>query len=95
MIAAIVLCVGGMAVSLVYGQAGSRVFKRMQTSDQLLVDDRYSKFGVFLLQPRRRQPVCPNASAWAGRPTGRARRAIVVGGLAITVAFVVAVMVLF
>lgn len=52
MIAAIVLCVGAMAISLVYGQAGSRVFKNMQTSDRLHVDDdRYWKFGVFYCNP--------------------------------------------
>ncbi|MBC5584141.1 DUF1648 domain-containing protein [Eggerthella sp. NSJ-70] len=98
MIAAIVLCVGGMAVSLVYGQAGSRVFKRMQTSDRLLVDDdRYWKFGVFYFNPDDASLFLPErfGVGWTLNWARPAVWAIVVGGLAITVAFVVAVMVLF
>lgn len=98
MVAALVLCAGGMAVSLVYGQAGSRVFKRMQTSDQLLVDDdEHWKFGVFYYNPDDASLFLPErfGVGWTlnfARPTVWA---IVVGGFAVTMAFVVAVMVLF
>ncbi|MGN0078747.1 MAG: DUF1648 domain-containing protein [Coriobacteriales bacterium] len=50
-IAAIVL-VGAIAISVVYGQAGSRLFSRMQDQDILLCDDdRYWKLGVFYVNP--------------------------------------------
>lgn len=97
-VAALVLCVGGMAVSVVYGQAGSRVFKRMQTSDRLLVDDdRYWKFGVFYFNPADASLFLPErfGVGWTLNWARPAVWAIVVGGLAITVAFVVAVMALF
>ena len=98
MIAALVLCIGGMAVSVVYGQAGSRVFKRMQTSDRLLVDDdRYWKFGVFYFNPDDASLFLPErfGVGWTLNFARPAVWAIVVGGLVLTVAFVVAVMVLF
>ena len=82
MIAAIVLCVGAMAISLVYGQAGSRVFKNMQTSDRLHVDDdRYWK-DVYKRQlpvrgaarrQRRRLPGDQAVGAYASLPCGRGR----------------------
>lgn len=98
MVAALVLCVGGMAIGLVYGQAGSRVFKRMQTSDQLLVDDdRYWKFGVFYCNPDDASLFLPErfGVGWTLNWARPAVWAIVVGGLAVTVAFVVAVMLMF
>lgn len=98
MIATLVLCVGGMAVSLVYGQAGSRVFKRMQTSDQLLVDDdRHWKFGVFYFNPDDASLFLPErfGVGWTLNWARPAVWAIVVGGLVLTAAFVAAIMVLF
>ena len=98
MIAALVLCIGGMAVSVVYGQAGSRVFKRMQTSDRLLVDDdRYWKFGVFYFNPDDASLFLPErfGVGWTLNFARPAVWAIVIGGLVLTAAFVVAVMVLF
>lgn len=47
-LAALVLIVGAVAISVVYGQGGSRVFRRMQESSELLADnDHYWKLGVF------------------------------------------------
>ena len=97
-VAAIVLCVGGMAVSAVYGQAGSRVFKRMQTSDELLVDDdRYWKLGVFYCNPDDASLFLPErfGVGWTLNFARPAVWAIVVGGFLVTAAFVVAVMLLF
>lgn len=97
-VAAIVLCVGGMAISVVYGQAGSRVFKRMQTSDQLLVDDdRYWKFGVFYCNPDDASLFLPErfGVGWTLNFARPAVWAIVAGGFFVTAAFVVAIMMLF
>lgn len=45
---AFLLIIGAFVVSIVYGQGGSRVFARMQESEDLLVDDdRYWKLGIF------------------------------------------------
>mgnify|MGYP002562374412 CR=1 FL=1 len=98
MIAAIVLCVGAMAISLVYGQAGSRVFKNMQTSDRLHVDDdRYWKFGVFYCNPDDASLFLPErfGVGWTLNWARPAVWAIVAGGFVVTAAFVVAVMLLF
>ena len=98
MVAALVLCVGAMAVSLVYGQAGSRVFKRMQTSDRLLVDDdRYWKFGVFYFNPDDASLFLPErfGVGWTLNWARPAVWAIVAGGFVLTAAFVMGVMALF
>ena len=95
MVAALVLCVGGMAVSLVYGQAGSRVFKRMQTSDKLLADDdEHWKLGVIYCNPDDASLFLPErfGVGWTLNFARPAVWAIVAGGLVVTVAFVVAVM---
>ncbi|OUO91311.1 hypothetical protein B5F40_04190 [Gordonibacter sp. An230] len=93
MVAVFVLCVGGMAVSLVYGQAGSRVFKRMQTSDRLFVDDdRYWKFGVFYCNPDDASLFLPErfGVGWTPNWARPAVWVIVVGGAVATAAFVFA-----
>ena len=93
--AAVVLCVGGMGVSAVYGQAGSRVFKRMQTSDRLLVDDdRYWKFGVFYCNPDDASLFLPErfGIGWTFNFARPAAWALLAGGLALTIAFMAAVM---
>lgn len=52
MLAALVLSLGAVIISLVYGQGGSRVFRRMQESEQLLADDDYFwKLGIFYFNP--------------------------------------------
>ena len=97
-VAAVILCVGGMGVSAVYGQAGSRVFKRMQTSDRLLVDDdRYWKFGVFYYNPDDASLFLPErfGVGWTLNFARPAIWAIVAGGALVTLAFIVAVTVMF
>ena len=93
MSAVLVLCVGGLAVSVVYGQAGSRVFKRMQASDRLLVDDdRHWKLGVFYFNPDDASLFLPErfGVGWTMNWARPAVWAIVGGGVVVTVAFVVA-----
>lgn len=49
---AAIAVVGDIAISVVYGQAGSRLFSRMQDQDTLLCDDdRYWKLGIFYVNP--------------------------------------------
>lgn len=48
MVAALVMVAGAVVISIVYGQAGSRVFARMEDKDQLLFDDdEHWKLGIF------------------------------------------------
>lgn len=52
MLLAMPIVVGSLVIGVVYGQAGSRVFKRMQGSDALLADDdEHWKFGIFYVNP--------------------------------------------
>ena len=98
----IVLCflitVGSVAMSLVYGQAGSRVFRRMQEDDVLLADedDRW-KLGVFYFDPDDASVFLPErfGIGWTMNFARPAAWAIVLGGLALTAAFIVAVELLF
>ena len=58
LVACVPMVVASIAVSVVYGQCGSRVFLRMQTSDAMLVDDDdHWKLGIFSLGARRCEPV--------------------------------------
>lgn len=51
-LAAFVLVLGAIGVSVVYGQGGARVFRHMQESNELLADDdRFWKLGVFYFNP--------------------------------------------
>ena len=98
----IVLCflvtVGSVAMSLVYGQAGSRVFKRMQEDDVLLADedDRW-KLGVFYFNPDDASVFLPErfGIGWTMNFARPAAWAIVLGGLALTASFIIAVELLF
>lgn len=48
MVLCIPIAVGSVALSVVYGQAGSRVFRRMQGGGELLADDdEHWKLGMF------------------------------------------------
>jgi uncharacterized membrane protein len=50
--ATIVIVLGSVALSVIYGQGGSRVFKRIQSADTMLVDDdKFWKLGVFYFNP--------------------------------------------
>lgn len=97
-VAALVLCVGAIAVSIVYGQAGSRVFQRMQGSNALLADDdTHWKFGVFYFNPGDASMFLPErfGVGWTVNWARPAVWAIMVAGLVLTVAFVIATMTLF
>lgn len=98
----VVLCVlvlgGGVAMSVVYGQAGSRVFKRMRDEDALLADeDEHWKLGVFYCNPDDASVILPErfGIGWTMNLARLATWAIIVGGIALTIAFVVAVSMLF
>ncbi len=98
MAASLVLCVGAIAVSVVYGQAGSRVFRRMQGADALLADDdEHWKLGVFYWNPEDPSLFLPErfGVGWTCNFARPAVWAIMAGGLLLTAAFVVAVTVLF
>lgn len=52
MIVAIIMVIASIVISLVYGQSGSRLVSRMETSDEILRDnDRYWKLGIFYCNP--------------------------------------------
>ena len=98
MLLAVPIVVGSLVISVVYGQAGSRVFKRMQTSDQLLADDdEHWKFGIFYYNPADASLFLPErfGVGWTLNFARPAVWAIVVGGFVVTLAFVAAVTVLF
>lgn len=98
----IVLCVpvvvGSIALSLVYGQAGSRVFRRMQEDGDLLADDdAHWKLGVFYVNPDDASVFLPErfGFGWTMNLARPAAWAFVLGGAALTVGFIVAVVFLF
>ena len=85
---------GSIAMSVVYGQAGSRVFKRMQNEDFLLADeDSHWKLGVFYFNPDDASIFLPKrfGIGWTMNFARPVTWAITLGGLAATVAFIVAV----
>lgn len=95
MVGALIMCGGAIVVSVVYGQAGSRVFKRMQGSDTLEVDDdEHWKLGVLYYNPDDASLFLPErfGVGWTMNWARPAVWAIVVGGVVATIAFVVTVM---
>ena len=94
---ALVIVVGSIVVSLVYGQGGSRVFSRMAASERLLADDdEHWKLGVFYYNPDDASLFLPErfGIGWTMNWARPAVWAIVLAGLVLTVAFVAAVMTL-
>lgn len=96
--AIIVLCVpvvvGSIALSLVYGQAGSRVFKRMQEDGDLPADDDVRwKLGVFYFNPDDASLFLPErfGFGWTMNLARPAAWAFILGGAAITSGFIVIV----
>jgi len=92
-IATMLIVVGAIAIAVIYGQGGSRVFSRLQDSPTILADnDQFWKLGVFYYNPDDPSLFLLERFGigwtvnWA-RPTVWA---IIVGGVVITVAFVVA-----
>lgn len=94
----IILCIpiviGSIALSVIYGQAGSRVFKRMQASDELLADDdEHWKLGIFYFNKEDASVFLPKrfGVGWTINFSRPAAWAVVIGFAAITAAFLVAV----
>lgn len=94
----IVLCVpvviGSIVLSLVYGQAGSRVFKRIQEDEGLIVDDDdHWKLGVFYFNSDDASLFLPErfGFGWTINLARPAAWAFILGGFAITVGFIVVV----
>lgn len=94
---ALVIVVGSIVVSLVYGQGGSRVFSRMAASERLLADDdEHWKLGVFYYNPDDASLFLPErfGIGWTMNWARPAVWVIMLAGLVLTVAFVAAVMTL-
>ena len=94
---ALVIVVGSIVVSLVYGQGGSRVFSRMAASERLLADDdEHWKLGVFYYNPDDASLFLPErfGIGWTMNWARPDVWAIMLAGLVLTVAFVAAVMTL-
>lgn len=94
---ALVIVVGSIVVSLVYGQGSSRVFSRMAASERLLADDdEHWKLGVFYYNPDDASLFLPErfGIGWTMNWARPAVWAIMFAGLVLTVAFVAAVMTL-
>ena len=93
-----VLCipivVGSIALSVVYGQAGSRVFKRMQGDVPLLADDdEHWKLGLFYVNRDDASLFLPErfGIGWTMNLARPATWDIILGGVAVTAAFIVAI----
>ena len=87
------IVVGSIALSVVYGQAGSRVFKRMQGDVPLLADDdEHWKLGLFYVNHDDASLFLPErfGIGWTMNFARPATWAIILGGVAVTAAFVVA-----
>lgn len=94
---ALVIVVGSIVISLVYGQGGSRVFSRMAAFERLLADDdEHWKLGVFYYNPDDASLFLPErfGIGWTMNWARPAVWAIMLAGLVLTVAFVVVVMML-
>ncbi len=92
------LCVpvvlGSIALSLVYGQAGARVFRRMQDEPELLMDDdEHWKLGIFYFNSEDASVFLPErfGVGWTMNFARPAAWAIMAGGAAVTAAFIVVV----
>ena len=93
LVATLPLVAGSLVISAVYGQAGSRVFKRMQATDELLVDDDcHWKLGVFYCNPDDASLFLPErfGVGWTVNWARPAAWAIMAGSVLVSVAFVAA-----
>lgn len=87
------MVVASIAVSVVYGQCGSRVFLRMQTSDAMLVDDDdHWKLGIFYWAPEDASLFVPErfGVGWTINCARPAAWAIFGGVVVLTAVFVAA-----
>ena len=94
MVLCIPVVVGAIALSVVYGQAGSRMFKRMQDEDALLADeDEHWKLGVFYFNPGDASFIVPErfGVGWTMNFARPAAWAIILAVPVFTIVFIVAV----
>lgn len=94
-LASMILClpiiVGSVVLSVVYGQAGSRVFRRMRDKGELLADDdEHWKLGVFYFNREDASVFLPKrfGFGWTMNFARPGVWAIMVGSLVLTAAFV-------
>ncbi|WP_244902506.1 DUF1648 domain-containing protein [Raoultibacter timonensis] len=95
MVVCLFIVVGGIAISVVYGQGGARLFARMGASEEILADDdAHWKFGIFYFNRDDPSLFLPArfGVGWTFNYARPAIWAIMVGGLVLTVAFVVVIM---
>lgn len=94
MVVCALVLVGAIALSLVYGQNGARLFRRMQGDDRLPDDDDERwKLGVFYANPDDASVFLPKrfGIGWTLNFARPAAWAVVLGLVALTAAFVVVV----
>ena len=94
MAVAMLLVIGAVGISVVYGQAGSRVFVRLQGEDLILADeDAHWKLGVFYFNPEDPSLFLPErfGVGWTVNLARPAVWAIMIVGVVITVGFVVGI----
>ncbi|MCL2826106.1 MAG: DUF1648 domain-containing protein [Eggerthellaceae bacterium] len=93
LIGALIAVIGALAIAVVYGQGGSRVFARMQAADRMPADDdRFWKLGVFYYNPQDPSLFLLErfGVGWTVNFARPAVGAIIVGFIVATIAFVVA-----
>lgn len=94
MAVAMLLVIGAVGISVVYGQAGSRVFVRLQGEDLIPADeDAHWKLGVFYFNPEDPSLFLPErfGVGWTVNLARPAVWAIMIAGVVITVGFVVGI----
>lgn len=95
LVVCLIIVIGSIAISLVYGQGGSRLFSRMGGSEEILADDdEHWKFGIFYFNRADPSLFLPArfGVGWTFNYARPAIWAIMVAGLVLTVAFVVVIM---
>lgn len=94
MIGVFVIVIGALAISVVYGQGGARLFARMQESDALLADnDEHWKVGIFYFNKQDPSLFLLErfGVGWTINWARPAAWAIILGFIGITVAFIAAI----
>ena len=91
MLLTVPVVLGSIALSVVYGQAGARVFMRMQGGSELLMDDdEHWKLGIFYFNRYDASLFLPErfGIGWTINLARPAAWAIMVGFLILTAAFI-------
>ena len=94
MVLCIPVVVGAIALSVVYGQAGSRMFKRMQDEETLLADeDEHWKLGVFYFNPCDASFIVPErfGVGWTMNFARPAAWAVMLGVPVLSIVFILAI----